>query len=79
MKAYCIHSIENSELLSRCGVNLGENMNKKNICETAFEFITIFGIVSALAMMLHYADKLEAERGIKNNMLSSGTLISEDR
>ena len=52
-------------------------MNKKNICETALEFITIFGIVSALLVMLHYADKLEAELGIKNNMLSSGTLISD--
>ena len=52
-------------------------MNKKNICETAFEFIAICGIVSAVLVMLHYADKLEAERGIKNNMLSSGTLISD--
>jgi len=52
-------------------------MNQKNICETALEFITIFGIVSAVLVMLHYADKLEAERGIKNNMLSSGTLISD--
>ena len=69
--------IENLELLSHCGANLGENMNQKNIYETAFEFITIFGIVSALLVMLHYADKLEAELGIKNNMLSSGTLISD--
>tara|TARA_B100000900_G_scaffold159571_1_gene135527 strand:+ start:832 stop:1005 length:174 start_codon:yes stop_codon:yes gene_type:complete len=52
-------------------------MNQKNICETALEFITIFGIISAVMVMLHYADKLEAERGIKNNMLSSGTLISD--
>jgi len=69
--------IENLELLSHCGANLGENMNQKNICETALEFITIFGIISAVMVMLHYADKLEAERGIKNNMLSSGTLISD--
>ena len=39
------------------------------------ECISIWGIVSVLAVMLWYADKLEEDLGIKNNMLSSGTTI----
>ena len=67
--------IENLELLSHCGANLGEDMNQK-IMNFAIETLMIFGVVAAVFTMLSYADKLEAEAGIKNNMLSSGTLIS---
>ena len=50
-------------------------MNQK-IMNFAIETLMIFGVVAAVFTMLSYADKLEAEAGIKNNMLSSGTLIS---
>tara|TARA_B100001248_G_C27024394_1_gene293511 strand:+ start:282 stop:455 length:174 start_codon:yes stop_codon:yes gene_type:complete len=52
-------------------------MNQK-IMNFAIETLMIFGVVTAVFAMLSYADKLEAEAGIKNNMLSSGTLISDE-
>ncbi len=52
-------------------------MNQK-IMNFAVETLTIFGLVSAVFAMLFYADKLESDAGIKNNMLSSGTLIVDE-
>ena len=40
--------------------------------------VMFFSFLSSLFLgMLAIADHLEEERGIKNNMLSSGTLISD--
>ena len=52
-------------------------MNQK-IMNFTVETLAIFGLVTAVFAMLAYADKLEAEAGIKNNMLSSGTLLSAE-
>ena len=51
---------------------------KQKIMNFAVETLVIFGLVTTVFAMLAYADKLEAEAGIKNNMLSSGTLLSDE-
>ncbi len=49
------------------------------IANFIIEFLFFSFIMSLFLGMLVVADHMEEERGIKNNMLSSGTLISEDK
>jgi len=52
-------------------------MTIKELAEIIFEMFFVTLIMGLFIGMLAFADSLEEERGIKNNMLSSGTLISD--
>ena len=51
----------------------------QKLLDFIIEFIFISFLMTVLVGMLVVADHMEERRGIKNNMLSSGTLLSETR
>ena len=57
---------------------IGKTMTQK-LLDFIIEFIFISFLMTVLVGMLVVADHMEERRGIKNNMLSSGTLLSETR